>query len=57
VIAQGHIERLLGELTGCAECTVAVAVEAEALLTALARELDCAHPGAAASPREGMPRH
>jgi hypothetical protein len=30
VIAQGHIERLLGGLTGCAECTVAVAVEAEA---------------------------
>jgi putative transposase len=30
------------------------AVEAEALLTALARELDRAHPGAAASLREGM---
>jgi putative transposase len=33
---------------------VAVAVEAEALLTPLARELDRAHPSAAASPREGM---
>jgi hypothetical protein len=30
------------------------AVEAEGLLTALARELDRTHPGAAASPREGM---
>jgi hypothetical protein len=31
------------------------AVEAEGLLTALARELERAHPGAAASLREGMP--
>jgi transposase-like protein len=31
------------------------AVEAEALLTALARELERAHPGAAASLREGLP--
>jgi putative transposase len=31
------------------------AVEAEGLLTALARELDRSHPGAAASLREGMP--
>jgi putative transposase len=31
------------------------AVEAEGLLTALARELDKTHPGAAASLREGMP--
>jgi putative transposase len=31
------------------------AVEAEGLLTALARELDRTHPGAAASLREGMP--
>jgi putative transposase len=31
------------------------AVEAEGLLTALARELDRTHPGAAASVREGMP--
>lgn len=45
VIAQGHIERLLGGLSDCAECTVPVAVEAEALLTALARELDRARPG------------
>ncbi len=36
-------------------CHADSAVEAEGLLTALARELERAHPGAAASLREGMP--
>jgi hypothetical protein len=38
-----------------AACHAGSAVEAEALLTALARELERAHPGAAASLREGLP--
>jgi putative transposase len=53
-------DRLPGKLRAVAEKRMreayhaGSAVEAEGLLTALARELDKAHPGAAASLREGM---